>query len=53
MSQRYSASRLDEVEIYLCPSVSICGSYFLMYCTQLANRYSVRVASVLGEGKVL
>ncbi|WP_198940943.1 hypothetical protein [Scytonema sp. HK-05] len=31
----YSASRLDEVIIYLCPSVSICGSPNLMYCTQL------------------
>ncbi|BAY47606.1 hypothetical protein SAMD00079811_52240 [Scytonema sp. HK-05] len=35
----YNASRLDEVIIYLCPSVSICGFYFLMYCTQLPNRY--------------
>jgi hypothetical protein len=31
----YSTSRLGQVQIYLCPSVSICGSYFLMYCTQL------------------
>jgi hypothetical protein len=36
---KYSTSGLDEVIIYLCPSVSICGSYFLMYCTQHQNRY--------------
>jgi hypothetical protein len=36
---KYSTSRLDEVQIYLCPSVSICGSPNLMYCTQQQNRY--------------
>ncbi|BAY44765.1 hypothetical protein SAMD00079811_23670 [Scytonema sp. HK-05] len=29
--------------IYLCPSVSICGSPNLMYCTQLPNRYITKL----------
>ncbi|WP_143172848.1 hypothetical protein [Scytonema sp. HK-05] len=37
---KYSASPLDEVIIYLCPSVFICGFYFLMYCTQHLNHYN-------------
>jgi len=34
LTRIYSASRLNEVILYLCPSVSICGSYFLMYFIQ-------------------
>ncbi len=48
MTPTYSTSHLNEVLIYLCPSVSIGGSLFLCVPHPVANRYTckLRVLSV-------